>query len=916
MKDLNKEGKRMLMIIPVILIVVVALSLFNTRTTRESEMKEGMEAAVREHISSGIEEADGYRFQEELETIEFLGLEDVKETRSGEATAQVNIGMINLPDLLEEYLVGMSIHDLLEEDRDYYTREYEALKEIYLDKPPHVFSVDVEFREKDQGQWEIASEEALEVHSANRDIPQFYYWRHQSLSTLFDEEIPFDEEMGNAEKAKELISYYEKKVKAGEFTLDRKEGDGKNHYAIEYPLYDQAVLKQEIESMLLSELHDEDLGEDRSGEGIHKIQEIMQSFFDEKDMEKQEVKEITLEEKGIGFALEASDSGEMEHSSVKLNDYLNFLNKPYEIPGFFIEGYEDFEIRPEEERLIITRINEKEEDEIVLLGDAYTGYQFRWTLRGEDLEEDHEITVNRQDLDHLESHQEERPDFLVEDLNFAWEGALDFEADAVHDWLLTEKEIHFLYEKEEALHYQSFNVESGKEIARKRVEGAPELPNIDRMLGFEMTLNSFNGRIYALIGQNLRITEDQWEGLPKELKNEQSMRVIDLEDDEILLSETPVIEEYTIPEVGSPSRTYLPGFVYDVTADGRYLMILHSFPAMSSWNNFLNFSTAHENEDIEEQNQEVLSQMEDAPLWVYDMKDRELTEIPYGDEIDALVPYDVDGLENGKNMIFTEQEGWLTLDIEQQQVRKTGEGGTYRRTEPGAPGVEQYESGQIFGDNLFFTTVREAAEVGGIPSFHYLWNIEGEELQHVGILGPNQYSNQRYYFNHQTEEIVVNSGEEITEDETGAGRDEQEFVERIYRITFEEEKASKNQGDEPVKSFMDLEGFEVVDVMEFPIGNYQESYDRLSTLGHGHSSHPIKDYAHLGYGVLAGSTLENFSPFNETFHYVYKNSEGEDKIVSIDKANKVLNTDTHIMIINDDRLRGYAIDEFFGALEE
>ena len=507
-------------------------------------------------------------------------------------------------------------------------------------------------------------------------------------------------------------------------------------------------------------------------------------------------------------------------------------------------------------------------------------------------------------------------DYSLKDMEFDWEGEIDFQANELEDWLITDDKIHFLYEKEGALFYQSLDLNCGEELSNKKVEGAPtpEDFEISRDISFE--LHEFNGRVYGIIGQNDKISEERWDQLPEALQQEQRMMIIDIENNETILSKTPMIDEFRIPDTGitGESNTY-PGFLFDVTADGRYVMILHSAPGMSAWENYLYFSTDQNQEELEEKNKEVLKQFEDAPLWVYDLQEDALTEIPYKDEIDTFVPYHVQGLENGVNMIFTDQEGWLTLDIENQQVRKTEEGGAYRRTEPGVPGAERYRRGTPLGENLFFTDVQEMGEICGIPIFHYLWNVEDEQLEHLGIIGPNWYK-QTFYFNDTTGEILVNSVSEINEDESETDRDERGYVERIYRLTFEEEKVLQNHGDEPVESLQELDGFQVVNMMEFPIGNYPEGEPRLSIRGDGYNALPIKDFHHRGYGVLVGRTIEEEFPNTFPLFYAYQDEEGEGKIVEIDGADLIDATETHILIFNNDLLRAYDIDEFFDALEK
>jgi len=542
----------------------------------------------------------------------------------------------------------------------------------------------------------------------------------------------------------------------------------------------------------------------------------------------------------------------------------------------------------------------------------------------EELEEEEEPEVEEPSVENDEDapapgDEEEKSstaDYYLEDIEFVWEGQIDFQANELEDWLLNDDGIHFLYEKEEAIHYQSFDLNSGEELTKKKVEGAPTPAHFEIVRDISFILHEFNDRVYGIIGQNDRITEERWDQLPEELQQDQRMMIIDLESDETILSKTPMIENVKLPDTGFyiESKIY-PGFIFDVTADGRYVMILNSAPGMSLWENHLYYSTNQNHEELQEKNKEVLKQFEDVPLWIYDLQENELLEIPYKDAIDALVPYHVQGLENGINMIFTEQEGWLTLDIEAKQVRKTGEGGIYRRTEPGAPGVEQYQSANLFGDNLFFTDVQEMAEMCGIPIFHYLWNLEDEQLEHLGIIGPNWYS-QTFYFNDITGEIVVNSVNEISEDESGTNIDDREYVERIYHLTFDEAQVLENRGDEPVESLKELDGFQVVNMMEFPIGTYPDGEPRLSTRGDGYNALPIKDFHHRGYGVLAGRPIEQGAPFTQPLFYAYQNDEEEEKIVEIDGAELIITTDSQLIVLLDNQIQAFNLEEFFDTLEQ
>jgi len=505
-----------------------------------------------------------------------------------------------------------------------------------------------------------------------------------------------------------------------------------------------------------------------------------------------------------------------------------------------------------------------------------------------------------------DQEKEERAEELLDDIESKWTAEIDFEVGDLKDWLFTEEQVHFFYENEGALFYQSLDLNSGEELTNKKVEGAPtpEDFEISRDISFE--LHEFNGRVYGIIGQNDIISEEGWDQLPKALQQEQRMMIVDLDNNETILSKTPMIENVKRPDIGiTGERNIYPGFLFDVTADGRYVMILNSVPGMSLWENHLNFSTDQNQEELEEKNKEVLKQFEDAPLWVYDLQEDELLEIPYKDSIDALVPYHVQGLENGINMIFTEQEGWLILDIKEETVEKTGEGGVYRRTEPRVPGVEQYRDGEIVGENLFFTDVQETAEgIGAVPMYHHLWDFSGEGLEFSGMIGPNP-STKSFYFNNQTEEIIVN---------TSKGQEGEELIEKIYRLSFDEERLKDNQGSEPVESLIELEGMEVEEKMEFPQSGEEASQGRLSISGHGVSARPIKDFQHLGYGILSGANLNQPSQFEEAFYYVSSNA-AEEEVLKVGYGNLLLADSTQILFFKGNQMKVYDLDEFFGGME-
>ncbi len=496
-------------------------------------------------------------------------------------------------------------------------------------------------------------------------------------------------------------------------------------------------------------------------------------------------------------------------------------------------------------------------------------------------------------------------EYDLEDMKSEWEGEIDFRADGLYDQLITEKEIHFLYRKDEALYYQSFDLENGQEITQKKVEEASSQMIFDRFSDTTIKLHDYNDHMYALIGENRRISEEEQE--------EQKMLLIDLENDEVLLSKAPVIENFTFP---NREGAFLPGFIYDVTADGRYLMILHSFPGMSGWDNYLMNFTDQEKEDIEEENQKLLSQTKDVPLWVYDIKEQRIMEIPYEEEIDALVPYDVEGLDNETNLIFTEQEGWLTLDIENRQVQKTGEGGIYRRIEPEFSGIEEYRKGTLFGESLFLANLQEIGEMCEMPEPGYLYNFDGQELEHLGNLGL-KWGRKSFHYNKHNGEIIINKASQKSEEEREADAENEEYVERIYRLTIDQEKVLENEGDERVESLEDLKGFELVDVMEFSVGSKQEGKKHLSLsdneVGY---AFPLQDFSHLDYGILIGRTLEWAQGMRFPFFYAYRDNAEEEKIVEIDGANLILTTDSQLIILLDDQIKAYPLKEFFESLEK
>ena len=512
-----------------------------------------------------------------------------------------------------------------------------------------------------------------------------------------------------------------------------------------------------------------------------------------------------------------------------------------------------------------------------------------------------------QEEDENEEGEKEEDDSaeLLDDIEAEWTAELDFEADQLEDWLLGSNEIHFLYELQGEIYYQAFDLNSGEKIEESLVEGIPELEHEEQRRGsVSIRLHELDGEIFAIAALNQGMSHAELESYG-ENHWETKLKVIDLKENNVVLSKTPEVESYKIPRGPIRSGTFDTGLIFDVTADGQHLMILHHFPMVAGWDNYRTYSLDHDREDLEEENHQVMSQTEDAPIWVFDLKEKELKEIPYEDEIAYLSPHGVEGFENGMNMIFTEQEGWLILDIEEETVEKTGEGGVYRRTEPGAPGVEEYGEGESFGQELLFTKVSENAEVGGIIPYHYLWSLDNNGLEYVGIVGPDGHVNQSFYFNHHTEKIIVNTMK-VTED--------QEYFERIYRLTVDEENLRVNQKDEPVESLKELDGIEVEEMMEFPLSGEEASQGRLSITGHGTSARPIRDFQHLGYGILSGVNLNQPSQFDEAFYYVNSNA-AEEEVLKVGYGNLLLADSKQVLFFKENHMIAYDLDEFFGGLE-
>ena len=512
-----------------------------------------------------------------------------------------------------------------------------------------------------------------------------------------------------------------------------------------------------------------------------------------------------------------------------------------------------------------------------------------------------------QEEDENEEGEKEEDDSaeLLDDIEAKWTAELDFEADQLEDWLLGSNEIHFLYELQGEIYYQAFDLNSGEKIEESLVEGIPELEHEEQRRGsVSIRLHELDGEIFAIAALNQGMSHAELESYG-ENHWETKLKVIDLKENNVVLSKTPEVESYKIPRGPIRSGTFDTGLIFDVTADGQHLMILHHFPMVAGWDNYRTYSLDHDREDLEEENHQVMSQTEDAPIWVFDLKEKELKEIPYEDEIAYLSPHGVEGFENGMNMIFTEQEGWLILDIEEETVEKTGEGGVYRRTEPGAPGVEEYGEGESFGQELLFTKVSENAEVGGIIPYHYLWSLDNNGLEYVGIVGPDGHVNQSFYFNHHTEKIIVNTMK-VTED--------QEYFERIYRLTVDEENLRVNQKDEPVESLKELDGIEVEEMMEFPLSGEEASQGRLSITGHGTSSRPIRDFQHLGYGILSSVNLNRPNQSDGVFYYVNSNA-AEEEVLKVGYGNLLLADSTQVLFFKENHMKAYDLDEFFGGLE-
>ena len=91
-----------MLIIPLALLLVVAVVMMNSRDSLENQEREELHGVMEIHLEEMLEENRVISWDEEMNSLEILELSQVEEVEEETLEAQVHLGIIDLPKLLEK----------------------------------------------------------------------------------------------------------------------------------------------------------------------------------------------------------------------------------------------------------------------------------------------------------------------------------------------------------------------------------------------------------------------------------------------------------------------------------------------------------------------------------------------------------------------------------------------------------------------------------------------------------------------------------------------------------------------------------------------------------------------------------------------------------------------------------------------
>lgn len=394
-----KEGKKWVKIIPLALILVMIAIVMSSRASLEREQREELHGVMEVHLEEMLEENRVASWDQEMNSLEVLELSHVEEVDEGTLEAVVHLGIIDLPELLEEYVEGILEENLPGDEEKQYEALYQELLERRPDLDPRTFEVTARFQQDSEGEWVLQNEEDFLLTMPAESPAKIF---SSGLSKIAERPVREEELEALAQESeamKELVTLYLDRFMKWEYLVDINEENDRYRFGFSLEHYDTHRMMKEVEDALIERYGSLENREEKMAEALEMIEDILLNDEYRDDRTTTLVGEVVVTEGTIGSLRITPDFNPREKPFLVEagRDYLQFFRNPEYVPEFFSQRFQRFHLEESGEFITITGEQEEEESDITIRADAPAYLSFlHWSLEDEVLEgEKRDLEGNR-----------------------------------------------------------------------------------------------------------------------------------------------------------------------------------------------------------------------------------------------------------------------------------------------------------------------------------------------------------------------------------------------------------------------------------------------------------------------------------------------------------------------------------------
>ncbi|NBG87714.1 WG repeat-containing protein [Isachenkonia alkalipeptolytica] len=378
-----------MLIIPLALLLVVAVVIMNSRDSLENQEREELHGVMEIHLEEMLEENRVISWDEEMNSLEILELSQVEEVEEETLEAQVHLGIIDLPKLLEKYVEGILEENLLGDEEKQYEALYQELLERRLNMAPRTFEVTARFQQDSEGKWVLQNEEDFLLTMPAESPAKIFSSGLGRIAEYPVSEEDLESLKQESEAMKELVTLYLDRFLSEEYLVEVTEENDRHRFGISLEHYDTHRMMEDIEDALIEHYGSMENRKEKKAEALEMMEEMLLDEAYREDRETTYLGNFIVTEGTLGSLRITQDFNPREKPFLVNagKDYLQFFEYPEYIPEFFSQRFQGFHLEESGEFITITGEQEEEESAITIQADgpAYLSF-LHWSLEDEVLE--------------------------------------------------------------------------------------------------------------------------------------------------------------------------------------------------------------------------------------------------------------------------------------------------------------------------------------------------------------------------------------------------------------------------------------------------------------------------------------------------------------------------------------------------